>query len=158
VGIHPGRYNVFNEDGSLFKWGKESVHASLTMKNRVQFFIGDNEEPEAEHHLPRSVQTMNDFDKYTHTIFQGALIRYVAHLGAKLAQYQNAYREIIDQKAANQSAMILGGLPVWRWIEKTKELNDLQEIAQELGMETHAKLVELAPKSIEHVFIFTQEK
>jgi hypothetical protein len=156
VGIHPGRYNVFNEDGSLFKWGGESVHASLTIKNRVQFFIGDNEEPETECYLPKSVKCMNDFDSFTLGVFSGALVIHVAQYAAKLAQLQDAHREVIARRRTDNDKMISGSMPVWRWIERHREFKEYQEVCESLMKETHQKLVELAPSTITGIFIFSE--
>jgi ASC-1-like (ASCH) protein len=158
VGINPGRYNVFNEDGSLFKWGKESVSATVTMKNRVQIFIGDNMEPATEKHIPARIHTVNDFDAFTLSVCRTALVKYVALLTEKLRMYQEAYQLIIQQKNQDFSAMVLKLIPAWRWIEKTQELNELQEICENLLMDTMGNLYNIAPNTFtsEFIIVFTE--
>lgn len=156
--INQGRYNVFNEDGTMFKWGKEKVSATVTPKNRVQFFIGDNMEPMIERHMPARIRSVNDFDKFTLSVFQTALVKYVALLVEKLHKYQEAYRLILEQKHQNTSALIAGTAPDWRCLERIQELNEFQDVAQTLILDTMGTLYEIAPESLStHVmFIFTE--
>lgn len=158
MGINPGRYNVFNEDGSLFKWGKESVSATVTMKNRVQIFIGENKELASEKHIPAHIKTVNDFDKFTLSVCRTALVKYAALLKEKLRHFQEAYRRILETKSSDQYAMMLGMIPVWRWIEKVQEANELQETCQELILDTMSKLYDVAPDTFatEFIIIFTE--
>jgi ASC-1-like (ASCH) protein len=158
VGINPGRYNVFNEDGTLFKWGSESVSATVTMKNRVQIFIGDNMEPTTEKHIPARIHTVNDFDTFTLSVCRTALVKYAALLTEKLRHFQEAYQIIQEIKASDQAAMNSGFMPVWRWIEKFQEVNELQETCEDLLMDTLSKLYEVAPSmfATEFIIVFTE--
>jgi len=158
VGINPGRYNVFNEDGTMFKWGTERVSATVTMKNRVQIHIGDNMTPHTERHIPNRISTVNDFDAFTLSICRTELVKYVALLTEKLRHFQEAYRLILEAKKANQAAMFSGIIPAWRWVERVQETNELQETCQELLMDTMGKLYELSPNMFdtEFVIVFTE--
>lgn len=155
--INQGRYNVFNEDGTMFKWGKEKMTATVTPKNRVQFFIGDNMEPVIEKHIPSRISTVDEFDQFTRAVCGTARVKYAVLLVEKLRMYQEAYAIILAQKETDQAAMTAGLIPVWRWIEKLHELNELQEVAQNLIMDTMGTLYDIAPeKLVESVtFIFT---
>lgn len=157
MAINQGRYNVFNEDGSMFKWGSERMTATVTPKNRVQFFIGDNMEPVIEKHIPSRIRTVNEFDDFTLGVCSQAKVRYVALLVEKLHRYQEAYGLIMEAKSLCQEDMVNGIIPVWRWIERLQEMNEYQETCETLLMETMGTLYDLAPESITSsvTFIFT---
>lgn len=158
MAINAGKYNVFNEDGTLFKWGDQSVHVSVTINHRVQFFIGDNAEPITEKNIPKRIHTLNDFDKFTRGIFQASLVMYATRLVIKLHKFQEVYQQIIDQKSVILGQMMLGALPVWRWIERMQELNQFQETCETLMMEYMGELHSLAPNMLTDQFtiIFTE--
>lgn len=158
MAINQGRYNVFKEDGTLFMWGKEKVSATVTPNNRVQIFIGDNMEPVVEKHIPARIQNVPDFDKFTLSVCEYALVQYVTLLVEKLHQYQEAYRLILLQKTNDHVALSLNLMPAWRWIEKVLELNEYQDICEKLLMDTMGTLNELAPEQFfgSVTFIYTR--
>lgn len=158
MGINPGTYNVFNEDGTLFKWGEESARVEVTTSHRVRFYVGDNEEPIKERHLPGHIRTLTQFDQYILNVFTAAMVLYATQLVVKLHKFQDAYEQIIAQKKYNHVAMMMGLLPTWRWIELFKELSTYQDTCEDLMKEHMDKLQSLAPGMLTSTFtiIFTE--
>jgi hypothetical protein len=158
VAVHPGKYTVFNEDGTPFLWGKESVTASVTIFQRVSITIGDNMEPVLTKHLPDFIKTLTEFDAFTLMICRSALMLHTTALMVKLHKFQEAHAQIMDAKSVDFGAMLMGTLPVWRWIEKRQEYAQYQETCENLMRETMDKLQELAPEMLTQSFtiIFTE--
>jgi hypothetical protein len=158
VGINPGTYNVFNEDGTLFKWGEETTRVEVTTSNRVRFYVGDNEDPIAERHLPTRIRTLTAFDEYIVDVFSAAMILYATRMIIKLHKFQEAYEQIIAQKKEEHAAMLVGLLPTWRWIERYKELSTYQETCEDLMKDLMEKLQKLSPAMLSSTFtiIFTE--
>lgn len=150
--INPGAYNVFQPDGTLLKWGAESVYVKVTTYNRACFFVGDNTECLIEKYIPKTITRHDQFDAFTRMVFESAIMLHATHLVLKLHKYQDAYRQICDQKAKNLGLMKMDLMPTWRWIEEVERLNEYLETCEDLMKETMEELRVLAPDMLSSTF------
>jgi len=130
----------------------------VTTSNRVRFYVGDNEDPITERHLPKRIRTLMAFDEYIVNIFSTAMILYATRMVIKLHKLQDAYEQIIAQKKQEHTAMLVGMLPTWRWIERFKELSTYQDTCEDLMKELMEQLQKLSPAMLTSSFtiIFTE--